>query len=133
MAQPFGVDPQGRIAFTADPRQQLQARIRTVIGTNLSERVMRPTYGVPMIDYLFESDDSTSASQLTSDIRTAVETFEPGVVLNDVEATFGQGDGLIGLDVSYATSNSTSSESLSIPVNSAALYRGGAIEEQRRG
>ena len=133
MNLPFGVDPQGRIAFTTDPQQVLRNRVTTVIATQLGERVMRPSYGTPLIDMLFEGDDDFTVSILADDIRRAVEEYEPGVTIQDVfPATDNSLDGIINLTVTYSAVNSPL-ETVTVPVNIAALFRGGAVKEERSG
>lgn len=133
MNLPFGVDPQGRIAFTTDPQQVLRNRVTTVIATQLGERVMRPSYGTPLLDMLFEGDDDFTVSILADDIRRAVEEYEPGVTIQDVfPATDNSLDGIINLTVTYSAVNSPL-ETVTVPVNIAALFRGGAVKEERSG
>ena len=133
MNLPCGVDPQGRIAFTTDPQQVLRNRVTTVIATQLGERVMRPSYGTPLLDMLFEGDDDFTVSILADDIRRAVEEYEPGVTIQDVfPATDNSLDGIINLTVTYSAVNSPL-ETVTVPVNIAALFRGGAVKEERSG
>jgi phage baseplate assembly protein W len=133
MDLPFGVDPQGRIAFTTDPRQVLRNRVLSIIGTGIGERVMRPEYGTPLADMLFEGDDEVTTSIIIDDIRRAIEEYEPGVLIQDVFPTTTDGlDGIINLNVTYSAANSPL-ETVSVPVNTAVLYRGGVVEEERSG
>ena len=131
--QPFRVDPQGRIAFTSDPKQVLRNRVRTIIGTEVGERVMRPAYGTPLQSMLFEGDDEMTATIISSDIERALEEYEPGIVVHSVTAeSSDQLDGVVEVAVTYSAANSPL-ETLTIPVNTAILYRGGAIDEERSG
>lgn len=133
MDLPFAVDPQGRIAFTTDPRRVLRNRVISIIGTNIGERVMRPGYGTPLIDMLFEGDDEMTMSIISDDIRRAVAQYEPGVIIHSVFPASESGlDGIINLNVTYSAANSPL-ETVAIPVNTAVLYRGGAVEEERSG
>lgn len=131
--QSFRVDPQGRIAFTSDSRRILMNRVRTVIGTEVGERVMRPDYGVPLQSMLFEGDDEMTATVIASDIERALEEYEPGIVVHSVETdSKDELDGIINVSVTFSAANSPF-ETLTIPVNTAVLYRGGAIDEERSG
>lgn len=131
--QPFRVDPQGRIAFTSDPKRVLMNRVRTIIGTEVGERVMRPDYGVPLQVLLFEGDDDMLGTILAGDIERALQEYEPGVIVQSVTTdSSDQLDGVINLNVIYSAVNSPL-ETLTIPVNTAVLYRGGAIDEERSG
>lgn len=133
MDQPFGVDAQGRIAFTSDPGRVLRNRVRMIIGTELGERVMRPEYGTPLQSLLFEGDDDITASIIISDIEKALRTYEPGVIVQNVYLENDDAlDGVVNVNVVYSAANSPF-ETLSIPVNTAVLFRGGAIQEERSG
>lgn len=131
--QPFAVDAQGRIAFTSDPARVLRNRVRSIIGTELGERVMRPEYGVPLTSLLFEGDDEMTATIIAADIGRALEAYEPGIIVQSVDTDSNDSlDGIINLNVTYSAANSPL-ETLTIPVNTAVLYRGGAIDEERSG
>ena len=131
--QPFRVDPQGHIAFTSDPKRVLMNRVRTIIGTELGERVMRPDYGVALQSMLFEADDEMNATVIASDIEQALQEYEPGIIVQSVTTDSDDTlDGIINVNVSYSAANSPL-ETLTIPVNVAVLYRGGAVDEERSG
>jgi len=133
MDLPFRVDFQGRIAFTTDPSQVLRNRVISVIATQVGERVMRPAYGTPLIDLLFESDDDFTVAILADDIKRALEEYEPGVTVQDVFPTTDDAlDGIINLNVTYSAVNSPL-ETVTVPVNTAVLYRGGVVKEERSG
>lgn len=129
----FRVDPQGRIAFTTDSERQLRNRVVSIIGTEIGERVMRPDYGVPLRSLLFEGDDDMLATVIAGDIGRALQEYEPGVIVHSVSTDSNDAlDGIINLNVTYSAVNSPL-ETLTIPVNTAVLYRGGAIDEERSG
>lgn len=129
---PFRVSPQGGIAFTRDPARQLRNRIISIIGTEVGSRAMRPDYGVPLASMLFESDDDLTTSIITSDIEAAIAAHEPGVIVQEVVADAAEAvDGIINVSVTYSSANSV--DTVTLPINLATLYRGGAIEEERSG
>lgn len=132
--QPFAVDAQGRIAFTSDPSRILRNRVRMIVGTEVGERVMRPLYGTPTTSMLFDADDDMTASIIMGDIERALAEYEPGVVVQNVYLDAGENqlDGVINLNVIYSAANSPL-ENLTIPVNTALLYRGGTVQEERSG
>lgn len=131
--QPFAIDAQGRIVATSDPARILRNRVRMIIGTQIGERVMRPLYGTPVLSMLFDSDDDLTASIIMSDIEKALREYEPGVIVQNVYlADADPLDGLISLNVEYSAANSPL-QTLSVPVNTAVLSRGGTITEERSG
>ena len=133
MDLPFKVDLQGRIAFTQDPSRVLRNHVLSIIGTELGERVMRPGYGTSLQSLLFDSDYDATAQVIADNIERAIIEYEPGVTVHSVtlDPAGNELDGLISLNVSYSAVNSPF-ETVQIPINTASLYRGGAIEEERR-
>jgi hypothetical protein len=72
-------------------------------------------------------------SILQSDIRRALERLEKGIFVQDVFiAGNDELDGMLDINVTYSAVNSPL-QTVQIPVNTAVLYRGGAIEEERSG
>ena len=129
---PFRVDTQGCIAFTSIPEEVLSNHVLIIIGTELGERVMRPDYGVGLSALLFESNDSTTAALIRVDITEALEAYEPGVIVGSVTTdTVGALDGVFNVSVTYSSANSVFSRVI-IPVNTAVLHRGGAVQEDNR-
>lgn len=130
---PFRVTVDGRIAFTTDPSRALHNHVITIIGTQTGERVVRPTYGTDVQGSLFEGDDDNNSALLQSDIERALVQYEPGILVRDVFTSTGnQLDGTIDLNVTYSAANSPLATA-SVPVNTAVLYQGGAVEEERSG
>ncbi len=76
---PFAIGPSGSISFTTDPVVQAAQHLISIIGTNPPERVMRPTYGTPVQDTLFEADDPVAQTELVTEIRDAVRTWAPDI------------------------------------------------------
>lgn len=105
LAVPFAVDPLGNIAFTSDPVQQLTDHVTVLIGTQLSERVMRPGYGVNTNAFLFADNDSATAAVLEENIRTSVATYEPNVTVSSVEFDQRPAEGYLGVRVGFRINN----------------------------
>lgn len=66
---PFSIDAYGKVATTTDQRKIWSDRVRSVLGTALRERVMRPTFGTLIPYALFET-----ATNAETEIRTEVST-----------------------------------------------------------
>ena len=82
--QPFQLAPNGGIAMTTDPNVQATQHIMSLLATSPTERVMVPSYGTGVKDSVFAPDDDIVGFSLRSDIRSAMEQFEPNIVINDI-------------------------------------------------
>ena len=74
------------------PRQEDERLIKNdliqLLLTGPGDRVMRPEWGSPLRPFLFQQLDEESKSQLESDIRKAVGTYERRVTLTRVDIEF---------------------------------------------
>ena len=82
---PFRPDGTGRIMATWDLTRQMALRLRSVIGTNPGERVMRPSYGSGAGLYVFDINDELHASMLASAVKDGIQNWEPAVSVDDVK------------------------------------------------
>jgi uncharacterized protein len=81
---PFRPDGTGRIMATWDLTRQMALHLRSVIGTNPGERVMRPGYGSGAGLYVFDINDELHASMLASAVKDGIQLWEPAVTVDDV-------------------------------------------------
>ena len=85
MAIPFSLAPDGSVAVVTDPVQSLADRVRALVGTIPSQRVMRTTFGVATTNLLFEYDPTIAMEQLDNYVRQALSQWEPSAVVLKVE------------------------------------------------
>lgn len=103
LAIPFGLDPSGGVAVTTVPAQQVQQHLKALVSTNPGERVMQPTYGVPLANYVFGLDTDQTAAAVSNDVSAAVAKWEPNVNIQHVRTLVSDtSQGLVSLDVDYA-------------------------------
>jgi phage baseplate assembly protein W len=93
IALPFNIDAYGKVNFTKDQRKIWADRVRSVIGTSLRERLMRPSFGTTIPFSLFEGSTE------------AMEEIEA-----EVSAAFSQQLKLLRLDQTNLTSDPITSE-----------------------
>lgn len=81
---PVQVDPAtGRIRMS-EYEEDIAESIRIILGTSKGERVMRPSFGCGMRDFVFGTTDDTTLRMLESSIVEAIRIWEPRV--ENVEA-----------------------------------------------
>jgi phage baseplate assembly protein W len=60
-------------------KRLFRQNLKMLILTNPGERVMRPSFGVGIKSYLFESYQENVPAQINSKIRKQVETYMPAI------------------------------------------------------
>ena len=80
---PIKVDARGRLTWSSG-EQRLQDAIWLIVKTSIGERVMRPTFGAGVNDYIFQSNSPTVRTALATTIRAALLLWEPRVDLDAV-------------------------------------------------
>jgi phage baseplate assembly protein W len=122
MGQPFNIDAVGEVAYDSDPVAWARNHILAILLTNPGERVMRPTYGAGLLNYVWENDDPLVEQQTINDIQTAVGIWEPNITLNQLEFV-PQPDysGIVMLDVQFSIGASPTSYSVTISLGGAGV------------
>lgn len=81
---PFAIGPDGVIVHTENPDLQTQQHIEALVTTQPGSRVMLPTYGVPTMPMVFEPGNQVVTNQLVNDVKVAMSTWEPNVIVQDI-------------------------------------------------
>lgn len=82
---PFRPDGTGKIMATWDMARQIALHLRSVIGTNPGERVMRPSYGSGAGLLVFDINDELRASMLANAVKDGIQHWEPAVSVDEVQ------------------------------------------------
>lgn len=101
---PFAIDRYGKVGSTIEQSKIWGDRVRSVIGTSLRERVMRPAFGTVIPFALFETSE-TAEFEVQNEIRGAFSTFLPTLLLHEVTVTFDEANNTINAAVVYALPN----------------------------
>lgn len=108
LAVPFAVDDFGGIAYTSDPVQQLTDHVTIIVGTQVNERLMRPTYGVGLNNHLFSDNDDAEQAVLEDSIRTSIQDYEPLVTVTSVTFDAQPAEGYLGIQVGFVVNSDES-------------------------
>lgn len=100
IALPFSVDEYGTIAATVTPSKIWGDRARSVIGTAVRERVMRPDFGCEATLSVFEPEESAMAI-LEEDIRRAFDEFLPLCTISSLNVSIDEYTRVISAEVVY--------------------------------
>lgn len=89
--------------------QQIKADLIHLLLTRKGSRYYLPTFGTRLYEFLFEPFDGLTFDAIESDIRDAVATFMPNLLLNQI--TISPADPMEEVDLATGTATVGSSES----------------------
>jgi len=104
MSLPFSIDPFGKVTQTTDQAKIWSDRVRSVIGTGLQERVMRPALGTAIPSAIFDSQDN-AASLIQKEVETSFSNQLPILKLQTVNSVYDQYTGIMNVSIVYNLPN----------------------------
>ncbi|KUL44731.1 hypothetical protein ADL22_12365 [Streptomyces sp. NRRL F-4489] len=108
LAIPFAVDASGRIASVTNPDRQTAQRVRAVVATAPSERVMQPEFGTDLRPFLFAPNDPVTQEALRHAVQDAVARWEPGAVVSAARPVVNDdAEGIVDVLVDIGTTNAS--------------------------
>ena len=116
LAFPMRLDASGCIALVTR-EAKIEQSIRLILATAHGERPMRPDFGSGVHSYVFSSDDAVTAGRLASEVRTALERWEPRIDVVDVSVAADRthGDGCLLIDIQYVVRGTNDARNLVFP------------------
>ena len=101
LAFPLQVDRRGALALAHDETDVDQA-IHLILATAPGERPMRPEFGCSVHEFVFETIDAGTVAQMETEIRDALDRWEPRVEVVDVTFDLdGAGRGELVIEIAY--------------------------------
>jgi len=101
---PFSIDSFGGISKTTDQSKIWADRVRSVVGTSVRERVMRPAFGTLIPFSLFNGEES-AISEIQDEVRTAFASRLNLLTLNETDVTQGSYAGELLVTITYSLPN----------------------------
>lgn len=98
-----------------EAEEDINSDLLVLLLTTLGERVMRPDYGCNLDALVFEALNTTFATFITEQIRTAILLHEPRIKLDDVEYDPEYLEGRITLTVHYTIISTNTRANLVFP------------------
>ena len=83
---PIRVNARGGLDWSSGPNR-IQTAIWIILSTSPGERLMLPTFGAGIKDYIFESNSELVCAQLQSAVQKALTQWEPRIQVVSVQAT----------------------------------------------
>ena len=101
LAFPLSVDRRGGIALASGETDVDQA-IEIILSTAPGERPMRPEFGCGVHDFVFDTIDAATVGRLETEIRRALDRWEPRIVLDEVDFDLSEmADGRLLINIGY--------------------------------
>ena len=101
LAFPLQVDRRGALALAHDETDVDQA-IHLILATAPGERPMRPEFGCGVHDFVFETIDAGTVARMETEVRDALDRWEPRVEVADVTFDLdGAGRGELVIEIAY--------------------------------
>jgi phage baseplate assembly protein W len=97
------------LQLTEYESQEIKADLIHLLLTRKGSRYYLPTFGTRLYEFLFEPFDGLTFDAIESDIRDAVGTFMPNLLLNQI--TISPADPMEEVDLATGTATVGSSES----------------------
>ena len=85
IAFPPRIGPDGRVAWSSGA-QNVRESIRIILQTSLQERIMRPSFGGGLEQFLYESNTLSTRTQIEERTQRALARWEPRAAVEDVSA-----------------------------------------------
>ena len=101
---PFSIDPYGKVAQTTEQSKIWADRVRSVIGTVLRERVMRPQFGTIIPYALFESS-GTAVTEVKAEVSKAFAAQLPLLRLQSVSVVLDEYTNILTTEITYDLPN----------------------------
>lgn len=98
---PLTLDTQGRIASTGDPSTAARQHLTSYIMTRPGERVMRPTFGTPISDYVFENLDPVEYELVRKRVSDKINRDVRGITLGRITTTTNSDQNTLLLSVEF--------------------------------
>jgi phage baseplate assembly protein W len=125
---PFAMAPDGTIATTSVPANQVRQHVTALVSTTPGERVMQPKYGIDLPGNLFAGQQDITSSSLGQEVVQALALWEPSVQVTRTSPVYADGnvEGLVGVEVDYIPG---AAQTTLATVNTATVATGGSVTE----
>jgi len=125
LRSPFGLTPSGAVAVVTAPGDMVQQHLKALVSTSPGDRLMQPAYGVPLAGYVFGLSADEVGPLVASDVRRAIQQWEPAVNLQNVQTMIADtSEGLASVDVQYSPGATVTSASTT---STASVLVGGSV------
>jgi phage baseplate assembly protein W len=99
---PFAILENGAVSTETDTDIQTSQRIDAIVSTEVGQRAMRATMGLPLSRLLFDPNSTLVASQMQNLVTQQLQKYEPGIEVVSVEPNTNEANnGVASVNVNY--------------------------------
>lgn len=95
--------------------QDIHSSLEILLSTTLGERIMQPTYGSNLKEYIFDPLDSSLDAFLKDLIKTAILYFEPRIHLDKISLESEALEGKVTISLEYRIRSTNSRYNFVLP------------------
>jgi phage baseplate assembly protein W len=106
MTLPFSIDRFGNISSTTDQKKIWADRVRSAVGTALTQRVMRPEFGTAIPQLLFDSVDVVREA-LQSEINLVFANYLSVLSFEELNIEYDDRQNVLSVDIRYRLPDDT--------------------------
>lgn len=99
----------------AEGEADINSSLHVLLHTAIGERIMQPEYGANMDKLLFEPLNTTFATYITEQIRTAILYFEPRITLDGIDYGSETVNGKVDVTINYTINGTNSRANIVYP------------------
>ena len=100
---PLVVDPADGFRLTKTIKEVVAQNLKMLMLTSPGERIMEPTFGIGLYNFLFENNTSLTQAKIRNSINRQVRKYMP--FINIVSIKFGEAPNQEGPDIDKNTLN----------------------------
>ena len=93
LSLPFSIDAYGKVSVTSEQSKIWADRVRSVLGTSLRERVMRPTFGT-LIPYAIFEGAETAEAEIKAEVEVSTRPNIQDILKEKARDAAGELEGL---------------------------------------
>lgn len=101
---PFSIDDYGNVLYTTNQQEIWAARVKSVVGTVLGERVMRPTFGTDMKTVFFNTRDAAEET-IKKEVTRVFASYLPLLTLEETSVEFSEFSSEANVLITYTLPN----------------------------
>ena len=115
LAFPLNVNHRGGISLLTG-EDDIESAIKMILLTSNGERVMRPTFGSSLNDFVFATNNASTHGLIAFEVRDALQMWEPRIDLTDVLVDQDpEADHCILIDIRYTVKATNDERNLVFP------------------
>ena len=81
----FPLDFENGSVVMSEAEEDIEESLRILLGTHPGERLMRPDFGCNISKYCFNDYSEATLTQITEEIKEAVQLFEPRIQIENID------------------------------------------------